>query len=159
MEETVDNGLMLEALDRTLEAYGADAARWPEASRLKLSAFVAGNGEAQKRVADARALDRVLGFAPRFSDAQNTALAGRIVAKAGHQPRIITEAAKAPLSRQWSSGRGSQGLAGAALAASLLLGIIAGQSADLATLSEVFASGQQVAQGEEADTLTDEDLL
>jgi anti-sigma factor RsiW len=159
MEETVDNRLMFDALDRALEAYGANTARWPKATRGKLEAFLAGNSEAQKRVTEALALDRVLSFAPRLSDADNSALAGRIVAAAARQPRAVTGPATVPTAPRWFAGRGSQGLAGAALAASLVLGIFAGQSADFETLSDALVSGAQMAQSDETDVITDEDLL
>ncbi len=164
MEEIVDNRLMYDALDRTLEAYGADTARWPDAMRAKLKAFVEANSEAQKRIIQARALDRVLAFAPHFSEAHNAALAGRIVAQATGQPRILkggmtgAEAMKRQPAAYWFAGRRSQGFAGAALAASLMLGILAGQSADFGTLSDALSNSQQVAQSDD-DTVADEDLL
>ncbi len=160
MDETVENKLMLDALDHALEIYGGDAARWPEGTRLRLQPFLAVNSEAQNRMAAARALDLVLGFAPRLSDAQNAALAGRIVAKAARQPRVVTGVAKPQPAPSWYRGLTSQGFAGAALAASLVLGIYAGQSADLGSWTEATSAiGQQMAQSDEADTLLDEDLL
>jgi negative regulator of sigma E activity len=135
--------------------------------RARLSAFVAGNREAQKRVSAARALDRVLDFAPRLSDAQTAALAQRIVARAAHQPRIVAKSDVTP-SRHWLRQRGNHGVAAAALAASLMIGVLAGQNTAFATLTDAIvggtgtissAAGQQVAQGDEADALLDEDLL
>ena len=160
MDKTVENKLMLDVLDQALETYGGDAARWPEGTRLRLQPFLAVNGEAQNRLAAARALDRVLDFAPRLSDAQNAALAGRIVAKAARQPRVVTGPAKPQAAPVWYRGFTSQGFAGAALAASLVFGIYAGQAVDFGSWTDTeSATGQQMAQSDEADPLLDEDLL
>jgi hypothetical protein len=154
-------------LDRTLDAYGGNASRWPDGVRARLSAFVDVNSEAQKRVAAAGALDQVLHFATKLSDAQNATLAEHIVARAAHQPRVVSNAGTPPPRRRvgWHN---NHGMAGAALAASLLIGVLAGQNAAFATLTDVIAGGsangalltsQQVAQGDDADTALDEDLL
>jgi hypothetical protein len=168
MDKSAEQQQNLDLLDRTLEAFGADAARWPDAARTRLLPLIAGNTEMQQMVAAARALDSVLYFAPKLSDAQNAALANRVVAQASRQRRAVTQSSTAlPLGRGYSD-RGSQGWIGAALAASLVLGILAGQRTDLTVLSDAFAFGtsdaaslvgQQVAQGDESDTLIDEDLL
>ena len=141
-------------LDRTLDAYGGNASRWPDGLRTRLSVFVAANSEAQKRVAAAQALDQVLDFAPRLSDAQNATLAERIVTRAAHQPRVVSKAGPPP-PRVRSGWHNNHGLAGAALAASLVIGLLAGQNTAFTTLTEVI----QVAQSDDADTAIDEDLL
>jgi hypothetical protein len=115
---------------------------------------VAANSEAQKRVAAAQALDQVLDFAPRLNDAQNADLAERIVTRAVHQPRVVSKT-EMPRPRARTGWHSNHGLAGAALAASLMMGVLAGQNAAFTTLTEVI----QVAQGDDADTAIDEDLL
>ena len=156
-----------ELLERTLETYGGNETRWPDGLRTRLSVFVAADSDAQQRVAAAEALDQVLSFAPKLSDAQNSALTDRIVARAARQPRVVTKSETAPPRRR-ADWHINHGLAGAALAASLLIGVLAGQNAAFATLTDVIVggnansaavSGQQVAQGDEADTALDEDLL
>jgi hypothetical protein len=165
MTETVDQKQKLELLDQTLEAYGANASRWPDGVRDQLMAFTVGNSAAQKRIAAARALDTVLGFAPRLSEAQNTALASRIIDRAVRQPRAVTATDAAPPQRRWL-GR-SNGMAAAAMAASLLIGVLAGQNPTFSTFADAIVGGtdasaghgQQIALGDDADTLLDEDLL
>jgi hypothetical protein len=168
MDKSADQKQTFDLLDRTLEAFGADAARWPDAARTRLLPLIAGNTEAQQKLAAARALDSVLNFAPKLNDAQNAALADRLVRQASRQPRAVAQSPAAVRSGRGFADRGSQAWVGAALAASLVFGIFAGQTTDLTALSDAFAFGtsdaaslvgQQVAQGDEADTLIDEDLL
>lgn len=167
MNDSKQTKQSFDLLDRTLEAYGGNASRWPDGLRTRLLAFVAANGEAQKRVAAAEALDQVLDVAPRLSDAQNATLAERIIARAAHQPRIVSKP-ELPQPRVRTGWHVNHGLAGAALAASLVIGMLAGQNAAFTTLTDVIvgrnangasASNQQVAQGDDADTAIDEDLL
>lgn len=165
MTDTLDQKQNFELLDQTLEAFGADASRWPEGVRDRLMAFTASDSAAQKRLAAARALDRVLSFAPRLSDAQNAALASRIVDRAVRQPRAVTATDPAPPLRRWL-GR-SNGVAAAAMAASLMIGVLANQNTTFSTFADAIVGGtdasagnsQQVALGDEGDTLLDEDLL
>jgi hypothetical protein len=154
-------------LDQTLEAYGGNASRWPDGVRARLSAFVDLNSEAEKRIAAARALDQVLNFAPKLSDAQNATLADRIVARAAHQPRVVSKA-EIPLPRVRTGWHSNHGWAGAALAASLVMGVLLGQNTAFTTLTDAIVGGnangaslsnQQVAQSDDADTAIDEDLL
>jgi hypothetical protein len=156
-----------ELLERTLEAYGGNTSRWPDSVRARLLAFVAANSEAQQRVAAAQALDQILNFAPKLSDVQNVALAERIVARAARQPRVVTKAAAEPV-RGRAGWQSNHGFTGAALAASLVLGVLAGQNSAFTTLTDAIVggnansaslTGQQVAQGDDADTALDEDLL
>src|SRR4051794_8329280 len=74
----------LAALERAIEAFGADAARWPAASRDSLMKLVSEDPAASARLTEARALDRLLDLAPR--PAQGLALADRIVAAALTSP-------------------------------------------------------------------------
>lgn len=172
MSEARDQVETFELLDTTLEAYGADAARWPMGTRAKLAAFVASNSEAQRRVAAARALDKVLGFAPKLSDARQADLAERIVARAAVQSKGVAQHAPSVVRPNFGAraafGKArANAFAGAALAASLVLGIMAGQNATVGTLAKAVLSGsdtnvvtgQQLAQSDGTDSLLDEDLL
>lgn len=154
MNDSEQTKQSFDLLDRTLDAYGGNASRWPDGLQARLSVFVAANGEAQKRVAAAQALDEVLDFAPRLSDVQNAAIAERIVTRAAHQPRIVSKP-ELPQPRLRTGWHNNHGLAGAALAASLVIGLLAGQNAAFTTLTDVI----QVAQSDDADTAIDEDLL
>ena len=166
MSEHNDVNQRFALLDTTLETFGGDANRWPDRVRAELEVFAAGNQDAQKRLSAARALDSVLAFAPTLSEAQNAALADRIVTRASRQPRIATT--PPPTSRQWMGGRGNHGIAAAALAASLMLGVLAGKNTMFGALTDAVvgdggtlssAHVQQVAQGDDTDTILDEDLL
>jgi len=173
MREMQNQKQLFDLLDRTLETYGGDAARWPAGAQAKLSAFVRDDAEAQRRIADYRALDQVLGFAPKISDARHAALADQIVSRAMRQPRAVTSAdvvaaptRSEPVKARISPWR-NQALTAGALAASLLLGILAGQNTTVVTLAEAVLTGtdttdtstQQVAQSDDIDILWDEDLL
>ncbi len=166
LDQAQQQAQSLAMLDATLEAYGADASRWPMAARDRLSAFVASSGEAKRRLASARALDQVLAFAPKIGEARHTEIVDRIVARAERQPRTAAEGSQRvapPHVNKWRANS----YAGAALAASLALGILAGQNATIGTLAtsafsgsdNAGASGQQLAQSDEADGLLNEDLL
>lgn len=41
---------LLELLEQTLDAFGADMRRWPDAARLRLTGFVARDAEAKARI-------------------------------------------------------------------------------------------------------------
>jgi hypothetical protein len=173
MREIQDQQQGFDLLDRTLETYGADAARWPAGVQTKLLAFVTGNAEARRRIAEARALDTVLGFAPKISDARHSQLIDQIVSRAIHQPRAVASAdvlakpvpggALKARPNPWRN----HALTAGALAASLMLGILAGQNATIVTLAEsvltggetVESSTQQVAQSDDIEIFWDEDLL
>jgi hypothetical protein len=73
---------LMEALSRTLDAYGSDAARWPKGSADRLRTLIAEAPEARALLTEARALERVLDRAPVPSTDRVHALADRIVAAA-----------------------------------------------------------------------------
>lgn len=154
-----------DVLDRTLETFGADMARWPVPTRQRLSAFVASNGDAQRRIAAAAALDRVLDAAPRLSDARQAALLDSITQRAERQPRLASDRAQPP-QNQFSRLR-RHSMAAAALAASLMIGVLSGQNSTLGSVTAAIVnggdfnttSGQQMALSEDTNTLLDEDLL
>ena len=165
MTDNLELKQAFDLLDETLDTFGADSARWPAAARQRLLPLLAGNVQAQRRVAAARALDRVLNAAPRLSDARHAALLETIVHKAERQPRIVSQTAAERPSPLMRLRRHS--MAAAALAASLMIGVLSGQNTTVGSLSEAMvtggvsssATGQQVAQSDDPKTFLDEDLL
>jgi hypothetical protein len=166
MSDREDLKQRLDLLDRTLEVYGGDLRRWPDGTRARLADLVTSSQDAKRRIAAARALDHVLDFAPRLSEVQNAALADRIVARAARQPRVVTRLELPP--RRRLSDRINHGMAAAALAASLMIGILSGQNTTFASVTDALVgdngaissgAGQQMAQTDDADSLLDEDML
>lgn len=103
----------IEKVKLLLDTFGADRARWPAAERLRLAAFLASDAGARRLVSEAAAFDRLLDLAPRPSAARERAAIERIVAASRrHNQRAARER---PLWR-----------AAALLAASLVLGVLAG---------------------------------
>lgn len=166
MTDMRDQKQTFDLLDRTLETFGADASRWPAGVKTKLTPLIDGSADARRRIAEAIALDKVLSFAPKVSDARHAALVDQIVAKAQRQPRAASTSSAPyrapPRVKTWRENYLTVG----ALAASLMLGILSGQNATVVTLSEAMLSGdaadaanQKIAQTDELDTYYDEDLL
>lgn len=160
----------LDKLEAALDAYGADRTRWPAPLRLALSGLIAGSSEAQRMLRDAEAFDRLLDKAPQYDQSRLDGLSQRIMATAERQPRVVTsrwgikrEATERPAA--WSWQRRHHGFAATALAASLVLGVFAGQlnvlnsSADVLLGGNGNASSTRIAQSDDADVLLDEDLL
>ncbi len=103
--------MTLERFKALIEAYGADAKRWPEAEREAAQAFAESSAEAHRLLAGARAIDR-------FLDGADTAAATRAL-----EDRIM-----AGFPARGGSARGSSGrwIPAAAIAASLALGLVTG---------------------------------
>lgn len=190
--------MTLDDLKVALETYGADRTRWPAPVRHGLASVIAGDGEAARMLREAEALDRLLDMAPTVSDERVAAMAERIAAAASRQPRmvggdvsVVTDSSGPEIRGSEIRGFGIQGaqlaaarrtttvipfrrfehaFAGAALAASLVLGVVVGQSSVITpalnpaaelligeTLNDT--SQQQLANIDEADGFLDEDLL
>jgi len=161
----------LDRLEVALDTYGADRTRWPAPLRLALSGLIATSSEAQKLLADAEAFDRLLDRAPEYSPDKLAKLGDRIAAAAARQPRLVAtsgggDASPSEIARPVF--RRSHGFTMSALAASLMLGIFAGQTnvlnstADMLLSSDAASSAspsRQVAQTDDADSLLDEDML
>lgn len=153
----------IEALERLLDAYGADRKRWPAAERLRFAPLVASNAEAQRLMAEAAAFDKLLDMAPCPSAERERAAVDRIVAAAVANPsRVRPASARTPARNQHGWG------AAALLAASLALGIFTGWAGffpgaaqDLVTLAEPDAEAdfQQALLGDGDNRFTDEELL
>jgi hypothetical protein len=156
----------LAELETALDTYGADRTRWPVPVRHALSGFIASTPEAQRMLKDAELFDRLIDQAPRVSSERFADLTEKIVKAAVQQPRIVMSGSKP--SETFAPVRREQRWAAAALAASLMLGIVAGQTrfvdpaAELligSSISEDAGNAAQVAQIDQYDGLLDEDLL
>jgi hypothetical protein len=159
----------LDKLEAALDTYGADRTRWPAPLRLSLSGLIAGNSDAEKMLKDAEAFDRLLDSAPQYDASGLGKLSDRIIAAAERHPRLIaggTQPAKSGGSA-WSALRRHHGLAATALAASLVLGVFAGQLNVFNSTADILLGGnpdnptisKQLALTDDADGFLDEDLL
>ncbi|MGL4395898.1 MAG: hypothetical protein ACRCS9_05105 [Hyphomicrobium sp.] len=177
-------GMARDRLIETLDVFGADRTRWPADRRLELAAYIAQDGEAQRLMRDASRFDALLDLAP-VAAGDHQARVDRIVAAAAVTPRVSATSghdaiapADAALAKAaarvvpFAARRPAQTLrrnvsAGMALAASLMLGILAGQSQSVTTamtavLSDDTAAAtasQQLAQSDDVELVFDEDLL
>jgi len=142
----------LDALERLLDVYGADRTRWPARERLQFASLITDEPEAQRLMAEAVALDRLLDVAPTARTEQEQGLIGRIVAAARvqqHKPLSASEVApavsnivKLPAWVRWPQIAGAFGAsdwpAAGLLAASLVLGVMLGSAGMLdSTMQEV----------------------
>lgn len=148
----------LEGLEAALDTYGADRTRWPAPLRHELSALIADSGEARKLLRDAELFDELLDRAPQYNAERLNNLKHRIATAAVHQPRLVTtrsDVVQRPVLRR------HHGFAATALAASLVLGVLAGQSSTVSALlgTNSANASRQIAQTDDADVLLDEDLL
>jgi len=150
----------LDRLETALDTYGADRTRWPAPLRHELSALIAGDGEARKLLRDAELFDQLLDSAPQYDAARLDSLKQRIENAVVHQPRLVAsrpEAAPLTILRRF------HGLAATALAASLVLGVMAGQSSIVNSVwnsnSSAAGANRQIAQTDDTDVLLDEDML
>ena len=122
---------VLTAFERLVDTYGSDPARWPFERRGPAEALLRSSSlegaNARRRLAEARALDRVLAVAMPVDAAKVANLANRIVhsSRQGVRPARPVLIAQQRLDRSRASSRVSRTgwAAGALLAASLLLGI------------------------------------
>ncbi len=159
----------LDMLDGVLDVYGADRTRWPAAARREISALLTISEEARSRLADAEAFDRLLDLAPAPGAERVSALSERIMASSRSTPRV---AATAPVSRPNIAPRIApifRRHAGgfAALAASLMIGILAGQSASVQPALTAIAAlagfdeavQTNVSRADDADDSLDGELL
>jgi len=171
------------ALERLLEVYGADRTRWPPRERLRFASLLANEPEAQRHVAEAAALDRLLDLAPTASTARERAVSERIMGAAQtqqHAPHRGSEAAPAisnivklpAWARRWQIA-GAFSLdelpAVGLLAASLVLGVMLGSAgtldttmqdvAEVAGLSSNVTGDSQFTLGEDTVAWVGEELL
>ena len=172
---TGDGGLP--AFDRLLDAFGADADRWPAdrravAETLLQRSDVVG-AAARRALAEACALDQVLAAAPAIDSRRIEAVAARIAAEAGRQAGGPNVVALAPVRRPVPAAIRPATLqhrhwtAAATLAASLLVGVVIGPGSGglpaLRDLADVIGLGSYVDQlalaPVEDEGAIDEDVL
>jgi hypothetical protein len=171
-EKTMHEDGSLAALEQALERYGSDRTRWPAPVRRAVAGLLTENAGAQRRLAEAEALDRLLDLMPE-PQVETRALADRIMAAveaeqpAGGSAAPVARVAWARLARD-GAGRETPWPAAALLAASLVLGAFIGLSSPLDTAFEtvvVEASDEtstdpgQIAYDSDALGLFEEDLL
>ncbi|HEX2843291.1 hypothetical protein [Hyphomicrobium sp.] len=130
-ERHTTGGRGLEGLEQVLERFGSDRTRWPAPVRRDFAGLLAGDAEAQKRLREAEALDRLLDLAPRPA-VETRALADKILAAAEKESPAASppkaRVAWAKFERKNPRVGEAQWPAAALLAASLVLGAFAGLS-------------------------------
>lgn len=171
----------IEAFSRLLDAYGADKKRWPEDARTEAEALIARDPAARRLLAEAQALDNVLG-AGGAEPALDHQLAARIVAAALANEHSNSRAAPGPgldsanvVPLRRSTGRPAQPItrrsnwqAAGLMAASLLAGLYLGGSGGMMPVIERIAEVTGLSLeadpvialiGQEAGSQADEDFL
>jgi hypothetical protein len=154
MSNTSETGEKIAKLQHVLDIYGADRTRWPAADRLDLAGFIASNASAREALAEATALDRLLDKAPRVSIERERALARRIVTAAAPLAR---PSSVVPLRRPVQA-RSLSRRAAALMAASLMLGIFAGASGNLAPAFDFVAEAMGLSDDEPELALANETI-
>jgi hypothetical protein len=131
--------IAIERLREIVDAWGASPSRWPEAERGPAEALLARSVDARRLVDEAARLDALLDAAP--VEAPSGALIARLMAA---RPRPVAGApsvARAPRGR-WRGlidavwPYGSAAIPAGTLAASIMLGVMVGSTADLSPLTE-----------------------
>jgi len=162
-------------LTRLLEAWGGEPGRWPLHIRRRIERLAEAYPDGRRRIAEARALDRVLDRArdapAQMSPTARRMLADRIVATAmasgtagpARTAEVIRLPARARPQSQLAATVGRRWPAAGLMAASLLAGLYLGGSINLAPVFQELADAaglstlvdtSAVALG---DDLTDED--
>lgn len=154
----------LAALVNRLDISGADRTRWPAQERLRFAPLISGNQEAQRLVAEAAALDRLLDKIPPADPAKLAGLIDRIVAaaEAEGRPRAdnvvsISAARRAPAAavKRPLYQRSTTWQAAALLAASLFVGAFVGTSGLLGSAVPSLRSGYDVAEADLTELVID----
>tara|TARA_R110002110_G_scaffold322150_5_gene534531 strand:+ start:11915 stop:12418 length:504 start_codon:yes stop_codon:yes gene_type:complete len=146
--------IALERLREIVDAYGASPERWPAGERQAAGALLAASAEARALLDEAASFDAFLDMAPL--EAPSAALAERLMAA---RPRAVPPArarAAEPKPGGFIRGLveavwpyGSPAFPAAALAASLMLGVVFGSTVGTATgTTAVAASGEMRASDE-----------
>ncbi len=160
----------LEGLEQVLDRFGSDRTRWPAPVRRDFAGLLASDGEAQKRLREAEALDRLLDLAPQPA-VDTRALADRILAAADKDmPAAAPPKARvawAIFERKAPRVGEAQWPAAALLAASLVLGAFVGLSGTfdstveplVASASETDMDPAQIAFDSNSIAMFEEDLL
>lgn len=158
----------MELLADVLDKFGADRTRWPAAARREISALLTVSAEARRQLSEAEAFDRLLDKVPGVDAGKVAALADKIMAASRTTPRVAATRTPPPPRAMPVLRRRTAGFA--ALAASLMIGILAGQSAsvqptvsDLADYVGLSGNGggliATAPRLDESDASVDEELL
>lgn len=117
--------MTLERLAELLTAYGADAARWPEAERDAALALIEGSATARMALAETRALDALLAHdpAPPTLSFDAATLARRVMSEPRFRPKPRRSAGN---DSTWRLAFGWMNFAG--LAAAAVVGFVVGWS-------------------------------
>jgi len=119
-------------LQGLVDVYGGDETRWPLAQRARFASFVAEVPEARAMVAEARALDAMIGQASRSDTASAKAIAARAVrsvqAHSARTDAIAPERHANVVRWPRPSLRIEAWAAAAVMVAALAFGLFAGQS-------------------------------
>jgi anti-sigma-K factor RskA len=107
-----------------VESYGARPERWPEADRAAAEALLRVSAEAQALLDAARPMDRLLDAVPTLAPTPD--LRAAILASALRPPRVSLAMCLADAWRELFGELGGWRAAGTVLAASLVLGVLAG---------------------------------
>lgn len=151
----------MERLKEIVDAWGASPSRWPAAERPAAEALVAASAEARRLVDAALHLDTLLDAAP--VEPPSEALMARLMAA---RPRPVVEApstAHAPrgiwrglIEAVWPYG--SPAIPAGTLAASIMLGVMVGSTADFSPLTETTVVETEAAADEQIIALAMADL-
>ena len=166
MDKDLNKTTKAALLERMLDTYGSDTARWPEDVARRLDRFMASDGEARARMARERAFEQALNTAAQPDRLELSMLSERIVAEVALSMRgeaagsgegevgrgerrgqIIpwpVRERRAPSGTQperWRLNRrpGDIGSAAALLAASLVVGIFVGTTDIVRPIAQDFA--------------------
>ena len=137
------------ALERQLEIYGADQARWSLEVRERFAPLLASDARARDSLAEARALDRLLDRASVPNASRERAVRDRIIEAINHQSDRVRTAQPAGRVIQLPTRRRRRLAAAAAptsvwqaaalLAASLAIGVYVGSAGGLTPEVQVVA--------------------
>ena len=159
-----NTGMPIGDLQHILDVYGANQARWPADRRGRATALLAASPEAAGMLAQAALLDGLLDQVPSVSHERERALAQRVVAAAGARASLAAPPAgksanivafKRPAAQTSAAVHRA---AGAALAASLLLGIFVGSSG-AGSMSVAYMSDALGLNDEESEMASSVDQL
>ncbi|MDX2308443.1 MAG: hypothetical protein NW216_09415 [Hyphomicrobium sp.] len=158
----------LQDFRRFLESHGADRARWPAAERLRFATLLSSSAEAHRALADEEAFDAVLQSAPGVSPGDAARAADRLMARLPNAAatNVVTLPRAKPMARPHARSRSGYLEAGL-LAASLMIGVLAGTGGYVDTSGLALLASNEVAEadhgaialGFDETAATEEDLL
>ena len=107
-----------------IESYGAEARRWPASERTAAEALLRDSLAARAMLGEATAMDRLLDAVPALASTPD--LRGSVLAQAPRKSQISLTARLAAAWQELLGELGGWRIAGTALAASLVLGVLTG---------------------------------